>query len=46
MMNFFKDKYVLIGASAKGFFDTVKIPTGETVPGVQVHANVIDNLIE
>jgi CHASE2 domain-containing sensor protein len=44
--NFFKDKYVLIGASAKGLFDTVKIPTGETVPGVQVHANVIDNLLK
>ena len=43
--NFFKDKYVLIGASAKGLFDTVKIPTGETVPGVQVHAKVIDNLL-
>lgn len=43
---FFKDKYVLIGASAKGLFDTVKIPTGETVPGVQVHANVIDNLLK
>ena len=44
--NLFKDKYVLIGASAKGLFDTVKIPTGETVPGVQVHANVIDNLLK
>lgn len=44
--NYFKDKYVLIGASAKGLFDTVKIPTGETVPGVQVHANVIDNLLK
>ena len=43
---FFRDKYVLIGASAKGLFDTVKIPTGETVPGVQVHANVIDNLLK
>ena len=43
---FFEDKYVLIGASAKGLFDTVKIPTGETVPGVQVHANVIDNLLK
>ena len=42
---FFKDKYVLVGASAKGLFDTVKIPTGETVPGVQVHANVIENLL-
>lgn len=44
--NFFKNKYVLIGASAKGLFDTVKIPTGETVPGVQVHANVVDNLLK
>ena len=44
--NLFKDKYVLIGASAKGLFDTVKIPTGETIPGVQVHANVIDNLLK
>ena len=44
--NLFKNKYVLIGASAKGLFDTVKIPTGETVPGVQVHANVIDNLLK
>ena len=44
--SFFKNKYVLIGASAKGLFDTVKIPTGETVPGVQVHANVIDNLLK
>ena len=43
---FFRDKYVLIGASAKGLFDTVKIPTGETIPGVQVHANVIDNLLK
>ena len=32
MKTFLKDKYVLIGASAKGLFDTVKIPTGETVP--------------
>ena len=44
--NLFEDKYVLIGASAKGLFDTVKIPTGETIPGVQVHANVIDNLLK
>ena len=30
--NFFKDKYVLIGASAQGLFDLVKIPLGVTIP--------------
>ena len=44
--NFFKDKYVLIGASAQGLFDLVKIPLGLTVPGVEVHANVIENIID
>ncbi len=44
--DFFKDKYVLIGASAQGLFDLVKIPTGLTVPGVEVHANVIENILD
>ena len=44
--NFFKDKYVLIGASAQGLFDLVKIPLGVTIPGVEVHANVIENIID
>ncbi len=43
---FFKDKYVLIGASAQGLFDLVKIPLGLTIPGVEVHANVIENIID
>ncbi len=43
---FFKDKYVLIGASAQGLFDLVKIPLGVTVPGVEVHANVIENILD
>tara|TARA_B100000700_G_scaffold110237_1_gene124248 strand:- start:2125 stop:4227 length:2103 start_codon:yes stop_codon:yes gene_type:complete len=42
--SFFKNKYVLIGASAQGLFDLVKIPLGVTVPGVEVHANVIENI--
>ena len=33
--NFFNNKYVLIGASAQGLFDLVKIPLGTTVPGVE-----------
>ena len=44
--NFFKNKYVLIGASAQGLFDLVKTPLGVTIPGVEVHANVIENIID
>ncbi len=40
-----KDKIVLIGSSAEGVFDLVKIPTGKIVPGVQVHANIIENIL-
>ena len=42
----FKNKYVLIGASAQGLFDLVKTPLGgSTIPGVEVHANVIENIL-
>ena len=44
--DFFRDKYVLIGASAQGLFDLVKTPLGVTVPGVEVHANVIENILD
>ena len=43
--DYFKDKYILIGASAQGLFDLVKTPLGITVPGVEVHANVIENIL-
>ena len=42
----FKNKYVLIGASAQGLFDLVKTPLGKTIPGVEVHANVIENILD
>ncbi len=43
----FKNKYVLIGASAQGLFDLVKTPLGgSTIPGVEVHANVIENILD
>jgi len=42
----FKDKFVLIGASAQGLFDLVKTPLGITLPGVEVHANVIENILD
>ena len=41
----FKNKYVLVGASAQGLFDLVKNPLGRTIPGVEVHANVIENIL-
>ncbi len=44
--SFFKNKYVLIGASAQGLFDLVKTPLGITIPGVEVHANVIENILD
>ena len=40
-----KDKIVLLGSSAEGVFDLVKIPTGKIIPGVQVHANIIENIL-
>ena len=40
-----KDKIILIGSSAEGVFDLVKIPTGKIIPGVQVHANIIENIL-
>ena len=41
----FENKFVLIGASAQGLFDLVKTPLGMTLPGVEVHANVIENIL-
>ena len=37
---------MLIGASAQGLFDLVKTPLGITIPGVEVHANVIENILD
>ncbi|MBU1567505.1 MAG: adenylate/guanylate cyclase domain-containing protein [Proteobacteria bacterium] len=39
-------KYVLIGSSATGIMDLVATPFSSRTPGVEVHANVIDNLIK
>ncbi|MDP9339575.1 MAG: adenylate/guanylate cyclase domain-containing protein [Acidobacteriota bacterium] len=42
----FKDKIVLVGASATGIGDLRTPPYGGiTYPGVEVHANAIDNLL-
>ena len=42
----FRDKIVLVGASATGIADLRTPPYGENdYPGVEIHANVIDNML-
>ena len=41
----FKDKIVIIGATAIGIGDIRTTPFGPVFPGPEVHANVIDNLL-
>ncbi|MDH4322443.1 MAG: CHASE2 domain-containing protein, partial [Desulfobulbaceae bacterium] len=40
-----RDKYVLIGTSAAGLLDLRATPFSNVFPGVEVHANVIDNVL-
>ena len=48
--NFDKDKIenriILIGVSAQGLFDIVKISNGKIVPGVEIHAHIISNILD
>ena len=39
------NKIILIGSSAQALFDIVKISNGKTVPGVEIHAHIIDNIL-
>lgn len=41
----FKDKIVLVGASAPGLLDLKPTPFSPVFPGTEVHATAIDNLI-
>lgn len=41
-----KDKFVFIGASAAGLLDLKATPFGSAVPGVEVNAAIVDNLIQ
>ena len=43
--NKLRDKIVIIGSSAQGLFDFVKIPNGDIIPGVQTHAHLIENIV-
>jgi len=42
----FKDKVVLIGATAVGIYDMRNTPVSPVFPGVEIHATVIDNILE
>jgi adenylate cyclase len=41
----FRDKIVLVGASAVGIYDIRITPFSSIFPGVEVHANVMDNIL-
>ena len=41
----FKDKIVLVGATAIGIYDLRNTPFGTNFPGIEIHANVIGNII-
>ncbi|MCD4719170.1 MAG: adenylate/guanylate cyclase domain-containing protein [Desulfobacula sp.] len=41
-----KDKFVLIGSSSIGLFDLKTTPFSKSVPGIEINANIIDNLIK
>ncbi len=41
-----KDKYVLVGTSAAGLSDLRSTPFSNVLPGVEVHATVIDNILK
>ena len=43
--NKLRDKIAIIGSSAQGIFDFVKIPNGKVIPGVEAHAHLIENII-
>ena len=42
----FKDRIVVVGASASGTFDVFPVPFPGSTPGSHIHANAIDALLE
>jgi len=43
--NALRDKYVLVGTSAYGLGDLRATPFSKECPGVEIHANIIDNIL-
>jgi len=41
-----QDKIVLVGATATGIYDLRVIPLANVFPGVEIHANIIDNILK
>ncbi|MCP3940867.1 MAG: adenylate/guanylate cyclase domain-containing protein [Desulfobacteraceae bacterium] len=41
-----KDKFILVGSSATGLFDLKATPFSSTMPGIEINATIIDNLIQ
>ena len=42
----FTGKLVLIGATAAGLFDQYATPTGDVLPGVYIHAALLENILQ
>jgi adenylate cyclase len=42
----FKDKIVLVGATAIGIYDMRVTPFSNVYPGLEIHANVVDNILQ
>ncbi len=43
---FFQGKVVLVGASAAGLYDLRPVPFQTAFPGVEIHANILFNILE
>ena len=41
----FRHKIILVGATAVGIYDIRVTPTSSIFPGIEVHANIIDNIL-
>lgn len=41
-----KDKMVILGATESGIYDLRTTPFGSAFPGVEIHANLLDNILQ
>ena len=42
----FKDKIVMVGATAIGVYDLRVMPFSSVYPGLEIHANIVDNVLK